>query len=70
MMFRGDHPDLRSALGRSLAIARELRHPRAGSEHLLLALSSADGPVAGVLSRHGATAAAVLGSAHTELITG
>jgi len=59
-MFRGDHPDLRSALSRALAISRELRHPRAGSEHLLLALSAADGPVAAVLGRHGATAAAVL----------
>ncbi|NUT49088.1 MAG: peptidase, partial [Saccharothrix sp.] len=34
-MFRGDHPDLNRALGRALALALDLNHPRTGSEHLL-----------------------------------
>ncbi|GGM77079.1 Clp protease N-terminal domain-containing protein [Dactylosporangium sucinum] len=56
-MFRGTHPDLGRAVGRALAAARELGHPRAGSEHLLLALTT--GTVGSVLGRHGVTAAAV-----------
>ena len=59
-MFRGDHPDLRRVMHGSLAMARDLDHPRAGSEHLLLALSAAGGAVAAVLDQHGATEAAVL----------
>jgi Clp amino terminal domain, pathogenicity island component len=58
-MFRGDHPELSRALGSGLAVARELGHPRAGSEHLLLGLSLTAGRVSAVLARHGATAAAV-----------
>jgi hypothetical protein len=58
-MFRGEHPELGRVLGRALALARDLRHPRAGSEHLLLALTTASGTVATVLAEHGATAAAV-----------
>ncbi|MGI5245262.1 Clp protease N-terminal domain-containing protein [Dactylosporangium sp. CA-139066] len=42
---------------RALAMARELGHPRTGSEHLLLALAAADHPVAAVLAGHGATEA-------------
>lgn len=58
-MFRGDHPDLRRAVGRALAMARDLGHPRAGSEHLLLALSTMGCTVSAALARHGATEAAV-----------
>ncbi|MFI6510607.1 Clp protease N-terminal domain-containing protein [Streptosporangium sp. NPDC050855] len=38
-MFRGDHPELRRRLGLALRLARDLGHPRTGSEHLLLALT-------------------------------
>ncbi|MEU4835970.1 Clp protease N-terminal domain-containing protein [Streptosporangium sp. NPDC023615] len=38
-MFRGDHPELRRTLGLALRLARDLGHPRTGSEHLLLALT-------------------------------
>jgi len=58
-MFRGDHPALGQVLGRALALARDLGHPRAGSEHLLLALTMGSGTVAAVLTGHGATEAAV-----------
>ncbi|NUT33205.1 MAG: peptidase, partial [Hamadaea sp.] len=58
-MFRGDHPALRRVRGRACALARESGHPRTGSEHLLLALSEGDGPVAAVLAVHGVTTAAV-----------
>jgi hypothetical protein len=58
-MFRGDHPDLGRALGRALATARDLGHPRTGSEHLLLALT-ATGAVSATLAHHGATEAAIL----------
>lgn len=37
-MFRS-HPDLGRTVDRALALARELNHPRTGSEHLLLALA-------------------------------
>jgi hypothetical protein len=53
-MFRGDHPDLGRAMYRGLAAARELGHPRAGSEHLLLALTPT------LLERFGVSEAAVL----------
>jgi hypothetical protein len=59
-MFRGDQPDLRHALHQALATSRDLRHPRVGSEHLLLGLSDVGGTVAAVLSRHGATRAVIL----------
>jgi hypothetical protein len=55
-MFRGDHPELSRALGSGLAVARELGQPRAGSEHLLLALSLTASQVSAVLGGHGATA--------------
>ncbi|GAA3032441.1 Clp protease N-terminal domain-containing protein [Streptosporangium longisporum] len=38
-MFRGDHPELRRTMGLALRLARDLGHPRTGSEHLLLALT-------------------------------
>ena len=58
-MFRGEHPELGRVVGRALVVARDLGHPRAGSEHLLLAATMAGGTVATVLAEHGATAAAV-----------
>jgi hypothetical protein len=56
-MFRGDHPDLRRVLHSANVIARELGHPRTGSEHVVLALSTAGGAVTATLDRHGATEA-------------
>ncbi|WP_238007152.1 Clp protease N-terminal domain-containing protein [Dactylosporangium sp. AC04546] len=56
-MFRGTDPELGRVVGRALAAARELGHPRTGSEHLLLALTTS--PVGALLGRHGVTAAAV-----------
>ncbi|MGC5012929.1 Clp protease N-terminal domain-containing protein [Streptosporangium sp. DT93] len=41
-MFRGDHPELRRTLGLAQRLARDLGHPRTGSEHLLLALTGGD----------------------------
>jgi hypothetical protein len=61
-VFRGDHPDLNRTIGRALKLALDLGHPRAGSEHLLAAL--ADGPLAPVLHRHGATTTAIRDAAH------
>lgn len=61
-MFRGDHPDLHRTIGRAVRLARDLGHPRTGSEHLLAAL--AHSPVADVLLRHGATAEAIRDAAH------
>lgn len=58
-MFRGDHPEVDRILGRALTLARDLGHPRAGSEHLLLALTTASSSVATVLAKRGATRAAV-----------
>lgn len=58
-MFRGDHPDLLRTVRRAMSMARDLGHPRAGSEHLLLALSAEGGAVSVVLGRHGADEAAV-----------
>jgi len=62
-MFQGDKPDVMRALGRALALARELNHPRAGSEHLLLALTAGDSPdarrVAEVLAGRGAKSAVI-----------
>ena len=49
-MFQGEHPELRRVLDRALALARDLGHPRVGSEHLLLALTTAGGAVAHVLA--------------------
>ncbi|MFE9750658.1 Clp protease N-terminal domain-containing protein [Saccharothrix saharensis] len=67
-MFRGDHPDLNRTLDRALRLARDLDHPRTGSEHLLAALASGDKAasrtVADVLVRHGATPAAIRDAAH------
>ncbi|MFI7430782.1 Clp protease N-terminal domain-containing protein [Micromonospora sp. NPDC049836] len=58
-MFQGAHPDLHRVVGHASALARRLGHHRVGSEHLLLALSAAGGPVGAVLSRLGATEPAV-----------
>jgi hypothetical protein len=58
-MFDGNQAAMNRVLGRALALARGLGHPRAGSEHLLLALAAGGGPVAVVLAGHGATAGAV-----------
>ncbi|HEX8626550.1 MAG TPA: Clp protease N-terminal domain-containing protein [Catenuloplanes sp.] len=58
-MFRGDHPDLGRVWGGAPALARALGHPRVGSEHLLLALTTAGGDVSTVLADHGATATAI-----------
>lgn len=38
-MFRGDHAELTRVIGRARAAARELGHPRVGSEHVLLAIA-------------------------------
>jgi hypothetical protein len=40
-MFQGDHLSLTRTLNRAVATARELNHVRVGSEHLLLALTTA-----------------------------
>jgi Clp amino terminal domain, pathogenicity island component len=58
-MFQGDHPELRQAVIGALTAARDLGHPRAGSEHLLLGLSAIGTSVSAVLARHGATEAAL-----------
>jgi len=58
IMFRGDSAELTDVLGRALGSARDLGQPRAGSEHLLLALAL-DGPPARILAEHGATAAKI-----------
>jgi Clp amino terminal domain, pathogenicity island component len=58
-MFQGDHPELGRVLSHAPALARAFGHPRVGSEHLLLALTTAGGTVAPVLAEHGATPAAV-----------
>jgi hypothetical protein len=58
-MFRGDHPELVKVLGSAVALARNFGHPRAGSEHLLLALTAGSGTIPAVLARHGATEAMV-----------
>jgi hypothetical protein len=58
-MFQGAHPDLCRTMGRAVTGARELGHPRTGSEHLLLALATGTDEVAAVLARRGATEAAV-----------
>ena len=58
-MFHGDDADLDSIVRRALATARDLGHPRVGSEHLLLALTLSGSRVANVLALHGGTGAAV-----------
>lgn len=62
-MFRGADPDLVDVLRRARAAARELGHPRTGSEHLLLALRAANHPVGAILTSHGVTASAVRAAA-------
>lgn len=61
-MFRGDHPEVGRVLGRALRQARDLGHPRIGSEHLLLALTTVD--PGDVLAAHGVTTTAVLEAMH------
>jgi len=61
-MFRGDHPDLDRSVGRAVAVARDLGHSRAGSEHLLLALAMGHDATATTLAGHGAAAAALRGA--------
>ncbi|GAB2745916.1 Clp protease N-terminal domain-containing protein [Kitasatospora kifunensis] len=58
-MFHGDDPELVRILRRARAAARDLGHPRVGSEHLLLALTLGGDKVAGVLARSGATSTAL-----------
>ena len=58
-MFKGDHPDLARVMGRALVMSRNMGHSRCGSEHLLLALITADDTLGGVLGRCGATESAV-----------
>jgi hypothetical protein len=57
-MFRGDDDGLDRVLRRAFESARELGHPRIGSEHLLLALAHSGGAVARILAGHGASVAA------------
>ncbi|WP_410614669.1 Clp protease N-terminal domain-containing protein [Amycolatopsis sp. lyj-109] len=45
-MFQGDHPAVGRVMRRASGLARELGHPRVGSEHLLLALT--EGPLSGL----------------------
>ena len=45
-MFQGDHPAVGRVMRRACRLARELGHPRVGSEHLLLALT--EGPLSGL----------------------
>jgi predicted RNA-binding protein YlqC (UPF0109 family) len=59
IMFGGETAELQGVLRRALGAARDLRHQRAGSEHLLLALALEAGPPGRILARHGATAAAI-----------
>ena len=47
-MFRGDHPEVTRALDRAVAVARELGHPRTGSDNRLLRA----GRLVGLRSRH------------------
>jgi len=58
-MFRGDDPELSRTIGRAWATARDLGHPRVGTEHLLLALATGGGAVADLLGAHGVTADAI-----------
>ncbi|QFZ21923.1 hypothetical protein [Saccharothrix syringae] len=56
-MFRGDHRELVRTLNRALGLARELGHPRTGSEHFLLALTDLVGherALRGAVPRDGA----------------
>ncbi|MFI5615612.1 Clp protease N-terminal domain-containing protein [Amycolatopsis sp. NPDC051903] len=69
-MFRGEHPELGRVVGNACTLARGLGQVRTGSEHLLLALTTGDGTVAGVLARHGVTTAAVRRAAHLAEPTG
>ncbi|HEY3843107.1 MAG TPA: Clp protease N-terminal domain-containing protein [Acidimicrobiales bacterium] len=54
-MFRGDDVALTQVMQRAIGTARDLGHPRVGSEHLLLALVDPRGPLVDVFSTHGVT---------------
>jgi hypothetical protein len=62
-MFEGDRLEVGRVVCRARALARELDHPRAGSEHLLLALTTGDSAedrrIAAVLAGRGATATVI-----------
>lgn len=58
-MFRGDDVQLSGAVGQAIRSARDLGHPRVGSEHLVLALSLTGTAAGLVLARHGVTPEAV-----------
>ncbi|MER7128985.1 Clp protease N-terminal domain-containing protein [Streptosporangium saharense] len=69
-MFRGDHPELGRTMVRAWMLARDLGHPRVGSEHLLLSLASDEGTVATVLTAHGATRIVLGEAVHHAAPTG
>jgi hypothetical protein len=59
-MFQGDHPDLVRVMAGALDLARELHHPRCGSEHLLLATVSAGGTLGASFGSFGVTDSSLL----------
>ncbi|PPK62044.1 Clp protease N-terminal domain-containing protein [Actinokineospora auranticolor] len=54
-MFQGDHHSLTRVMRAAGTTARRFAHPRVGSEHLVLALTTVDTPVADALAAHGIT---------------
>jgi hypothetical protein len=64
-MFHGDDPSLVHTMDRAVRAADEVGHPRVGSEHLLLALTLEDGPLADLFRCHGITAPALRDIVHT-----
>jgi|HubBroStandDraft_2_1064218.scaffolds.fasta_scaffold30696_3 hypothetical protein len=61
-MFGGADAELSRIMAYASRSARELGHPRVGSEHLLLGLALSRGAVAGILTWHGATSSAIRGA--------
>ncbi len=59
-MFKGDTVELSDTLKDACSQGRRLGHRRVGSEHVLLALSNADGTVGRILREAGVTPEAVL----------